>query len=80
MTDNLVQMRIPRSNPLFDFVARQNFYDPIPLVTLKVGDVKARLALTAVVDRPHRQYDPNDEDYLETEWHLLPPRPTTTQT
>lgn len=72
MSDNRVQMRIPWSNPLFEFVRQQNFRDPIPYVQLKVGDVEARLALAEVRDVVYRIFeDPDDEDYLDTEWRLL---------
>ncbi|WKW86463.1 hypothetical protein SEA_SHROOMBOI_81 [Mycobacterium phage ShroomBoi] len=68
--DNLVRMNIPKSNPLFWWIQEQRFDKPIPYVTLTVGGIEARLALTHVPSIQYR-YDPDSEWYIETEWMLL---------
>ncbi|QBJ00103.1 hypothetical protein SEA_PHOEBUS_156 [Mycobacterium phage Phoebus] len=68
--DNLVRMNIPASNPLYQWVCDQRFDKPIPCITLSVGGVEARLALTQVRSFQYR-YDPDYETYVETEWKPL---------
>ncbi|AER48000.1 hypothetical protein SEA_HOKKEND_150 [Mycobacterium phage HokkenD] len=68
--DNLVQMNIPISNPLYQWVCEQRFDKPIPYITLSVGGVEARLALTQVRSLQYR-YDLDCETHVETEWRLL---------
>ncbi|AXQ52380.1 hypothetical protein SEA_ERICMILLARD_149 [Mycobacterium phage EricMillard] len=65
--DNLVRMNIPASNPLYQWVCDQRFDKPIPYITLSVGGVEARLALTEVRSFQYRYR----ETYVETEWKLL---------
>lgn len=70
-----VTMNIPKSHPLFDWIAHQPMDAPIEYVRLTVGNISARLALEEVVEGSF--YWDNEEDppryksYLETSWRLL---------
>ncbi len=71
---NEVEMKIPDSNPLFDWVMKQRVNEAIPYVNLSVAGIEVRLVLVSAPGI-HWSSSPDEETYLTTEWRLLRSRP-----
>lgn len=68
---NIVEMNIPRSNPLYWWTMEQRWDKPIEYATLTVGDIETRLALVEVPTVCYRHDDdPDEETFLVTRWRL----------